>query len=277
MTFLKAAAFQSDNTDNQLNSKTKAASMFTKVPQKQFLANYMSSPMYKKRLSNFNIINQPNTSNLLNTTVSQVSGPGSIAYNQINSSKTNTNKAGFPIIQGKSNINVDRGQIGFIDKTYGVDQKPDSIMAHELSHVTRDLSPEEENFIASLNKKPEEANVYNDFVKYAPVDSKTLAPLKFSDYLNTMYNNSHDARPNEIKADLDALRFQMLKKGIYDTSKRDMTIDDYNNASQDNDIKNSLEFKRLNDRFNPKDLIKINNTVASTIAPDDTESSVSYT
>lgn len=237
------------------------AMVTTKVPAKNFSAKYMSSPIYAKRLSNFNIADTPDIQNMLNASMSQVNGPGSIAYDKERTAQTDTNHARFPITPGKSNINIDMGQIGYINKKYGVNQMPDSQVAHELSHVSRNLKPEEESFIGSLNKKKDEAAVYKEFKKGGVVDSD-LKPFTFSGYLNTLYQGTHDARPSEIKADLDALRYQMFKKGIYDTSKRDMTIEDYNKMSKDKEIQNSLEYKRLSQRFSPNDLIKINNTVA---------------
>lgn len=84
----------------------------------------------------------------------------------------------------------------------------------------------------------------------------------FSSFLSVAYEGAHDAKPNEIKADLDALRYKMWKKGIYDTSKGDMTNEDYKKMSQDKEIKNSLEFKRLSERFKPSDIVILNNKIA---------------
>lgn len=237
-------------------SKPKPKGPKTTSATKNFLANYMDSPMYKKRLINFNITTPTDSQDLLNTAISSINGPGSIAYTKQSSSKTDTQHARFPITQGKSNINIDRGQIGYINNLYDVDQQPDHIMAHELSHVSRQLSPEEEDLIGSLNKKKDEATAYSEYKKSGVVDP-------FSTFLDAAYSGTHDARPNEIKADLDALRYSMFKKGIYNTTDRDMTIEDYKKASQDSEIKKSLEFKRLMDRFKPEDIIKLNNTIAA--------------
>lgn len=228
----------------------------TKVPAKQFLANYMSSPIYKQRLYNSGVSEQPDVNNVLNAHISQVNGAGSVAYNKEQWPDMNSQKAGFPIKNGVSNINIDRKDVANVDKIYGVKNTPENTLSHELSHVSRVLSPQEESLIGSLNRKSGESDVWKSFLKSGANGS-------FSDYLNNNYDRTHDARPAEIKADLDALRYSMFKKGIYDTSKREMTIDDYKKAVQDSDIKKSLEFKRLSERFKPDDLILLNNSIAA--------------
>lgn len=242
------------------------------VPQKQFYSQYMDSPIYQQRLSNFGITDKPNIKNVVNARMIEKNGPGSSALNVELSNDVDSKKAGFPVVKGKSNINIDRSQVPAINKQYGVDAKLSDILAHEISHISRDLTPKEEEFIASKNKIRAESNLFKEFKKQGEIyDSKTLKPLGFSDYINTMYTPSqmgHDASPREIKADLDALRYILWKKGIYDTSKRDMTLDDLKKAVNDNDIKNSVEYKRLKDRFSAKDIIDLNNTIASISHPD---------
>lgn len=234
----------------------------TNVPAKQFFANYMDSPMYKKRLTDMGVSDAPDVKNLLNTNISQVNGPGSVAYANSEWPGLSSKQAGFPVKPGVSNINIDLGrpEQDSIKKKYGTNNIPDHIVAHELSHVSRQLSPQEESLIGSLNKKEDEAAVWNRYTKNGGDDS-------FANFLNKNKPNAHDARPSEIKADLDALRYSLYKKGIYDTSKRDMTLDDFNKASKDPEIKNSLEYKRLTERFKPEHLILLNNSIASAHAP----------
>lgn len=239
----------------------KAASLITKVPQKQFMAEYMTSPIYKKRLLSMGVTEQPSVQDLLNTNISSIDGASSLSVGKQSAANINSNKMGnIPIIKGVNNINIDRSpqNLDMTKKSYGAIENPQMTLSHELSHVSRMLSPQEEDYIASLNKKPDEAAVYKQYKKSGVVDP-------FSAFLNSAYDNTHDARPNEIKADLDALRFHLFKNGIYDTSKRDMTIDDINKASQDPDIKNSFEYKRLIQRFKPADIVNLNNNIAANI------------
>lgn len=256
--------------NNLKNAFKSVGSPVTNVPAKQFFADYMSSPMYKRRLNTFVSQQMPDVNNLLNTHVSEVNGPGSIAYDKTVFPNMDTQHAGFPINSGTSNINVDRGQMGYINKQYGVNQPADHILAHELSHVSRQLSPSEELFIAGLNNKKDEREAYNAYIK-----SGVSNP--FSEFLHAAYNNTHDARPSEIKADLDAFRYSLYKKGIYDTAKRNMTVDDFNKAGKDPEIKNSLEYKRLTDRFKPEHIIQLNNSLASAHAPIETDDTYSPT
>jgi len=238
----------------------------TDTLQKKFYANYMSSPIYKQRLNNFDIKDKPDISNILNTNISHITGVGSKAMTKDVTANNTIKTAGFPIKQGLSNVNIDNNQLGQINKQYNVNTKLDDVVAHELSHVSRQLTPKEEEFIASMNKQKIASDLFKEFKKQGPVyDSKTLKPAGFSEWLSNSYEPNpavHDSSPNEIKADLDALRFQMQKKGIYDVSKRNMSADDFKKATQDKDIQNSVEFKRLMQRFNPNNIIKLNNTIA---------------
>lgn len=207
----------------------------TNIPAKQFLADYMSSPIYKQRLANFGITDKPDVQSLLNTNIISQPGYGSGHYSPLLSNEMLQNKDGFNanglnLKPNIPNINIDRNEIKRLKKNFGYTEQPDNVLAHELSHQSRDLGTGEQIIINSLNK------------------NKDI--------------NQHDDAPNEIKADLDALRFMMYKKGIYDTSKRDMTQDDFNKVSQDPEIKKSLIFNRLLKRFKPSDLIQLNNSIA---------------
>lgn len=225
-----------------------------KVPAKQFFADYMNSPIYKSRLSNLNNKDKPDVKNLINTP---------ITYNNGQGSKTDFGRiidnTGTHIYPGTSKINIDPSAVLRANKFYGVDGNVDNTTAHELSHGSRVLTPKEELLIASLNKNKTDNQLYTDYKK-----SKSNGTI--SDFIGTNYESnvaSHDAKPDEIKADLDSFRYQMKKKGIYDTSKRDMTLDDFNKASKDSEINKSLEFKRLMDRFKPSDILLLNNKIAT--------------
>lgn len=220
----------------------------TKVPAKQFMANYMDSPIYQKRLSNFNITAPPNTQHLLNTPITFNDG-------QANDYKVNSKT-------GKYGINVDRQELSEIK------DKPDDVLAHELSHSSRDLSPSEQDFIASKNKSDLGYGLYSQYYAARAVNGYKGSFDNFqSNGHGTGDDAYHDFRANENKADLDAFRFMMYKKGIYDTSKRDMTIDDFNKAKADKDISKSMMFNRLLKQFKPEDIIKINNTIAMNKTP----------
>jgi len=219
----------------------------TKVPAKQWLATYMQSPIYQNRLSNFNAA-KPNVQHLLNTPITFNNGATS---QYATDSKT-----------GNYGVNIDRTEIAKIK------DHPDDILSHELSHSSRNLTPEEQVFIASKNKSDLGYGLYAQYQADVGL-GKYLG--QYNDYLNSGHGTAddayHDYRPNENKADLDALRFMMFKKGIYDTSKRNMTMDDFKKAAKDPTIKNSMMFNRLLKQFKPEDIILINNKVAKNNQP----------
>lgn len=216
-----------------------------RVPVKNFYANYMESPMYKKRLQNFNINSQPDVQSLLNTNIMSERGRTSFAIDKNESNRRidrGDNILNFPNLkENVPNINIDRSQIEDAKEFYNANLTPEQIVAHELSHVARKLSLGEEAYIKARELK------------------------------SSSLDTSHDTKPNEIKADLDALRYQMQKKNLYDTSKRNMTLDDYNKVLNDKEINQTLEFKRLQKVLKPQDLIQLNNTIASVPSEDTTQ------
>lgn len=212
----------------------------------------------------------PDIKNVLNANVIFKDNLGSQSWNKAEGREL---PQGYDFMNPNvSNVIIDKSQAAQMGNQYGANVLLPSVMAHELSHLSRGLSQGEERSIMALDNNSSDKKLYNQNIKDytrggAKYDPETLKVLNFSDYLraNAVHGNaSHDAAPDEIKADLDALRYQMWKKGIYDTSKRSMTLDDYKKAISDKDIKSSLELKRLSDRFKPEDLIKLNNTIAST-------------
>lgn len=245
----------------------------TKVPAKQFFANYMSSPLYKARLKNAGPMDAaPDVQALLNTNILNKNGYGSENYGDavstlIASSKDPNKGFGRLMIPGLKpnvgNINIDRQEISKVKKEFGHTDTLDDILAHELSHQSREITGREQLLIAGMNRsKPNQQNLSN-FINSKSKDN-------FGDSLKS---TQHDDNPYENKADLDALRYMMSKKGIYDTSKRDMTIDDFNKASQDPEIKSSLMFNRMIQRFKPTDIVTMNNTIASNNSNKATEQS----
>lgn len=236
----------------------------TKVPAKKFYAKYMSSPIYQERLNKAYIADKPNIQNVLSAHISEVPGAGSFGQDELSSYFLNESDAGFPIIKGKSNINIDRSQAKYLSKQYpGTVTTPEQILSHELSHISRPLRPQEQLMIGSMNKSHSGKSLYKDYLKS---DKK----LNYIDFISKDPRDNHDNTPDENKADLDAIRYMMFKKGIYDTSKRDMTLDDFNKASKDKEINKSSVFQRLNSKFKPEDLIWMNNNIASSSENDNT-------
>jgi hypothetical protein len=71
----------------------------------------------------------------------------------------------------------------------------------------------------------------------------------------------HSQKPWEAKADLDALRFMMYDKGIYDITKgKKFTESDFEKAKQS--FGKDRVFKRLADRMGKENFVKLMNTIA---------------
>lgn len=245
MTYVSAAAYNNQTYIYPRNSQ------ISPDDAKRFLANYMVSAIYKKRLQSQGVPNSPPVQPVLNVPVS---------YNTNQDTQATIVKNGT---ETENSININKSQLANAKKDFNFPISVDQAKVHELSHISRNLSPSEQLLIASKNK----SDLGYGLLSQYQADSFTgKYKGQYDDYqtdgTGTHNDAYHDYRPNENKADLDAFRYLMQKKGIYDTSKRDMNIDDFNKASKDPEIKNSLIFNRLIQQFNPDDIIKLNNTIA---------------
>lgn len=213
----------------------------SKYSPRDYTISYTNSQIYKDRLAKTGGSTKPQDVNQLYNT--------QVTYNKNNDTEA------FPTRNygGKNNkLNFNTDQI----KKMGANQ--DEVAAHEWSHISRPLSNKEQLEIFNLSKNP----MIKEFQKEGIYNESTIPNWTRS--INNTGNDFHDLRPDENKADLDALRYQMYKKGIYDTSKGDIDEATMNKALSDPDIKNSFTTKRLLQNFDPKSLIQMNNTIAST-------------
>lgn len=219
----------------------------TNVPAKQFFADYMQSPIYKQRLANMGITDSPDIKSLLNTHILMQKGYGSNQYSKemsyaIGSDKNYRHSQGLDNLNvdpKNANINIDTNDINLMKKVYGLSDTPETLMAHELGHQVRELGTGDQVIINALRNK----------------NTKNL-----NNKLGETWQ--HDDSPMENYADLNAIRYLMFKNNVYDSSKRNMTMDDFKNASQNKEIKNSALFKRTMQRFTPENFILLNNTIA---------------
>jgi len=258
----------------------------TRIPAKQFLAQYMASPMYKKRLSNFNIKQNPNVQDFLNTHISSggwsKTGMGSHALTKAELPPPTASKqvaqqykdSGYKY--GVNNIYVDNDQINahnsankfeagfssttkelpsFLTKNALGNMYPENLLAHELSHVSRELSPEEQQFVAGLNYNKDNVKSLNYYNKVKQKNS-----VSYNDY---MYGKGmHDDVPGELKADLDSFRYQLYKHKIYDASKGDLKLEHIQKALTTPGLNVDFQFQRLLKHFYLEGLVDFNNKVA---------------
>lgn len=210
-------------------------------PIVDWFQSYVGSPMYKQRLANFYkypeyIQNQ--RANVLSGTKIRETPTGSTQY--------------YP----DNEVTVSQPEL---DRS-GVSRR--EAVAHEFSHaVNRNadnraamLSLPESRFIMQRNRHltPEETQNYLQ-------QSKELGrPLS-----KLMGGSQHDWAPSENKSDIDALRFMLKQRKIYDAGLEQMTPEVFERAKKDPIIRRSFILKRLKDSFEDKDIIEIMNKVAS--------------
>jgi hypothetical protein len=138
----------------------------------------------------------------------------------------------------------------------------DEILAHEVAHAVNgnnlvkgaQLSPQETDFILRRNKNISTQDI-DRFSQQAKQSGKPI-----QDFLT---GASHDVNPSENHSDINALRYLMNKRGLYDASKQDISPEMLKAASKDPSINRSFIWKRLRDSFDDKALIEIMNKVAA--------------
>lgn len=120
-------------------------------------------------------------------------------------------------------------------------QKADlnTMRAHEISH-TIGAKPQWINKNIGFN--PYEENLIKNFRSFPS-------------------QNPHDRSPEELKADLDAVRFNLFRKGLYDiTSGNPFTKEDLDKALPS--LQEDTSFRRLLDQTGEENFIQMMNTIA---------------
>jgi hypothetical protein len=112
----------------------------------------------------------------------------------------------------------------------------DEILAHEYSHP------------GTSNYDIKGANRFNDY------DQRNLRGRN----QNLPYTPSHDKKPTEVKADMDAYRYLLKKEGIYDAGTQDFTKEHLDKSRK------TFVKSRLNDGFSDENLIWLMNNIANT-------------
>jgi len=223
-----------------------------------WIINYMQSPKYKERLSNF----YKNPDNISKQRINRV--------NDINIFEVNDplGTTGSQYTPGSNELYMDNNQTRNIPGG-----RRDDILIHELSHATNNnisnsnfrLTPEEEEYMFDKEKLYGTKNVPDGKESlgklYKEIARKKKMPL--SNLLMTLDETFHDASPSEIKSDIDSFRYLLKKQGIYDASTQDMNQEILDKARKNIGLYNTFEFQRLQKNYDDKDLIDVMNKVAS--------------
>lgn len=223
---------------------TKISALRPKPNQKaqQWLGEYINSPKYKERLGAFykypDYIQQQRANMVKGVTIRENTGTASGYY-------TNGNEVAISPLQIQS-LKATR----------------DEVEAHEVSHAinsNRDnkasaLSAPEAKFILERNKNINSGTIE----RFNNISKRSGQPLS-----KLMDGSLHDVNPSENHSDINALRFLMRKRGIYDAGKDNLTPEVLQKAKKDAVIKRSFILKRLNESFDDKGLLEIMNKVAT--------------
>lgn len=141
--------------------------------------------------------------------------------------------------------------------------RTDDVIAHELSHATN-LAYVSPSFGLAAGSIP--FSTRNNLIGRSkilnPNRSKSDSEIdEMSSYLLDK-SFSHDNQPSEIKADLDGLRYQLYRKGIFDSTKTKEFTNKHLDAIKKSDIKDDLMFNRLKRHYKDEDIIWILNNIA---------------
>lgn len=199
---------------------------------KQYYKQYITSPNYKKRLVTQG---HQNPDQIIRDRLYNLNGIKEVPVNTGNEYVAKTNK-----------VHVDKSEI----KEYNLNAG--SLKAHEYSHGVGALMTKKDNIPSSLQLNKNEINQ----LEGRNLLRKQPEPTKLEDWANWI----HDTRGNEIKADLDALRFRLKKDGLYDTGTQQ-----FNKQLLDKSkvrYKKDMVVDRLMKAYPSKDLIYLMNNIA---------------
>jgi hypothetical protein len=132
------------------------------------------------------------------------------------------------------------------------------VLPHEYSHNTRRLFLNEEAEFAKRNKN---SLIKRHYDRYLTDPEGMTSNKSFSEWVSPI--TEHGNIPSENYADLNALRYFMYDKGIYDARKGPMTIEHMKKAMEHPDLKKLFIFKRITNSFSPEDIVELNNTIAA--------------
>jgi len=230
------------------------ASQYPKTPEqisdkevKNWTKEYISSPKYLERLGNFykdpKKVQQQRLDGIENVTVRHASGdewyepPSSGYYRPIIGNITIHDNAAATL--GKENSNNPKDSAAFAQ----------TILAHEYSHASnssllpgRHLSQDEAEFIKSRNK------------------TVTRREKGTSPALKWYQLTPHGETPSENKSELDAFRYWLKKKNIYDAGKEDFNWNHLEKAYKQGAVPAAYE---LFQNFDDDKIIELMNKVAS--------------
>lgn len=236
----------------------------------QWQQSYTASPKYNERLANFYKYPdyvQRQRSQQINQT----------SFNPIPANDIRGNALGYYPSDNTISVYPKGVQevLNNYPNTTNKDLVRQQVVAHELGHSSNAsnknralrLSPQEERYIFNMNKnvKPIVRDLALQHAEDVSPANMNKDPLKnevdtISNFLGS--GPTHDLSPGETKSDLDAARFLLNKKGIYDARTQDFNADVLKKARMNKDIQQSPIFQRLQQNYDDKGIIDLLNKVA---------------
>lgn len=222
-----------------------------------FYKSWIQSPEYARRQLATGYVASPEDQSLLvpsaqasrKTRLGALENIAPVTYSGREASKATPGLYGSP-----SYVNINPSDY--------VDTDRASILAHELAHIAGATVPEGTTRPGIMSGREQEM-----FKKsMLPLKEPTLSGVQGSKEREAskraLEDWQHSQKPHEAKADLDALRFMMYDKGIYDITKgKKFTETDFETANQN--LGKDRVFKRLTNRVGKKNFVNLMNTIAA--------------
>lgn len=211
-----------------------------------FYDSWINSPEYSKRLQN-NQYENPN----------QTVFNRSDAINNLDVSFDSSGRsaANSPATLGaKARVNINReelNQLG-IPVTTG--------LAHEVSHAIGSKQ-NWQNDVVGFNDYERDL-IKNSITKTKPTITGSQNSPEYKQSSREYDNWKYLQKPEEVKADIDASRYNLFREGIFDIRKGEQFNQDYLNKAKET-FKEDASFNRMLEQLGDENYIQLMNTIAS--------------
>lgn len=214
-----------------------------KLSPKQFTLDYIQSPKYKERLTSSGYSPEDEIKNRLSipqgiNTYRQYGAPTEQEKLQFNAEGRAYTSGGSSYLPKRNAIVVDEQQA----EKYNIN--PNYIEAHELGHAE----------LGSRGNINEETGIRES--RLNPYDVEAI-----TNRLKPDANKVYRTAPDEIKSDLNSLRYELYDKGLYDAGTEDFNEDILNK------VDNSYIKNRLQKSYSDDDIIWLMNNIAKASQP----------
>lgn len=144
-------------------------------------------------------------------------------------------------------------------------QSVSPVISHELGHIMG-ARPGSESGVAMVLNYAEQAEIMSRNKNVQALSKQTGKTILNEGQMPIPItkSNTHKYAPWENKADIEGMRFIFFNNGITKKYGENLTPEQFKKALQNPKIKNQLQIKRLQENFEDKDIIQLNNMLAKT-------------